>query len=298
MNEMSGTAQIKPLSGLDKTMEVHAPSGAGAMLRGAREAQGLHIAALAVSLKVPVKKLEALEADRYDLLPDVVFVRALTLSVCRTLKLDSQAVMAALPQRRSPSIKADDDGLNTTLQSPARFSDLSLHRILNPVSLAIIVMILVIVAIAFWPVQTGQTAAEVADAQASISAEPGADQGKGPAGGMPPEPVRLADSPALSALADAKLTVASEVPPLTLTASSEALLVIQAMGESWIEVTDAKNVSQLRKVTGKGEVLTVNADPPLTVVVGRADLISVTARGKVLDLTAISKNNVARFEVN
>ena len=35
----------------------------GAMLRQAREAAGLHIGALAVSLRVPVKKLEALEAD-------------------------------------------------------------------------------------------------------------------------------------------------------------------------------------------------------------------------------------------
>ena len=37
---------------------------AGALLRAAREASGLHIAALAVAMKVPVKKLEALEADR------------------------------------------------------------------------------------------------------------------------------------------------------------------------------------------------------------------------------------------
>ena len=36
---------------------------AGALLRQAREAAGLHIAALAVSLKVPVKKIEALEAQ-------------------------------------------------------------------------------------------------------------------------------------------------------------------------------------------------------------------------------------------
>ncbi|WP_457306933.1 helix-turn-helix domain-containing protein, partial [Polaromonas sp. P5_E6] len=37
---------------------------AGTLLREAREAAGIHIAALAVSLKVPVKKLEALELDR------------------------------------------------------------------------------------------------------------------------------------------------------------------------------------------------------------------------------------------
>ncbi|UUZ68449.1 helix-turn-helix domain-containing protein [Polaromonas sp. P2-4] len=48
---------------------------AGTLLRDAREAAGLHIATLAVSLKVPVKKLEALEQDRFDLLPDLVFAR-------------------------------------------------------------------------------------------------------------------------------------------------------------------------------------------------------------------------------
>ena len=61
---------------------------AGTLLRQAREAAGMHIGALSVSLKVPVKKLEALEADRLDLLPDAVFARALAASVCRTLKAD------------------------------------------------------------------------------------------------------------------------------------------------------------------------------------------------------------------
>ena len=55
--------------------------GAGDMLRSARESRGMQIAALAVLLKVPVKKLEALESNRFDLLPDAVFVRALAASV-------------------------------------------------------------------------------------------------------------------------------------------------------------------------------------------------------------------------
>jgi cytoskeleton protein RodZ len=55
------------------------PLSAGALLRQARERSGLHIGALSVSLKVPVQRLEALEADRYDLLPGPVFIRALAL---------------------------------------------------------------------------------------------------------------------------------------------------------------------------------------------------------------------------
>ena len=53
---------------------------AGAMLRQAREDAGLHVEALAVALKVTVKKLEALEAGRIDLLPDPTFARGLAAS--------------------------------------------------------------------------------------------------------------------------------------------------------------------------------------------------------------------------
>ena len=92
------------------------PPSPGALLRVAREAQGLHIGALAVALKVPVKKLEALETDRFDLLPDTVFARALALSVCRTLKIDASPIMLGLPQLQTPQMKNDESGLNTSFR--------------------------------------------------------------------------------------------------------------------------------------------------------------------------------------
>ena len=91
---------------------------AGEMLRSAREAAGLHIAALAVALKVPVKKLESLESDRFDLLPDAVFVRALASSICRTLKVDAAPVLERLPQT-SRTLARRDIGLNTPFHAPS-----------------------------------------------------------------------------------------------------------------------------------------------------------------------------------
>lgn len=73
------------------------PPGAGAQLRRLRDSQGIHIAALAVALKVPVRQIEALEADRIDLLPDLTFARALTASLCRQLRADPQPVLDAMP---------------------------------------------------------------------------------------------------------------------------------------------------------------------------------------------------------
>src|SRR6187402_2552453 len=92
---------------------------AGTLLRQAREAAGMHIAALAVSLKVPVKKLEALEADRFDLLPDAVFVRALASSVCRTLKVDPSPILEKLPQTAAPRLAHDTSGINAPFRAPS-----------------------------------------------------------------------------------------------------------------------------------------------------------------------------------
>jgi len=91
---------------------------AGSVLRQAREAAGIHIAALAVSLKVPVKKLEALEQDRFDLLPDAVFVRALASSVCRTLKLDAAPVLGLLPQTSAPKLTYQGTRINAPFRAP------------------------------------------------------------------------------------------------------------------------------------------------------------------------------------
>ena len=54
---------------------------AGALLKAARERQGLHIAALAAAIKVTPRKLDALENDRWGELPDATFTRALAQSV-------------------------------------------------------------------------------------------------------------------------------------------------------------------------------------------------------------------------
>ena len=46
---------------------------------------------------VPVERLKALEEDRWDALPDLVFARALAQSVCRQLKIEPGPVLSAMP---------------------------------------------------------------------------------------------------------------------------------------------------------------------------------------------------------
>lgn len=89
---------------------------AGAMLRAAREKQGLHIAVLAATIKVSTAKLEALEHDRFDELPNATFVRALAQSVCRSLKVDPRPILALLPTVDAAPLESTVGRLNAPFQ--------------------------------------------------------------------------------------------------------------------------------------------------------------------------------------
>ena len=106
-----GSAPAGPAAGSGLAV-TEAVSG-GAMLRAARQQQGLHIAALAASMKVPPARLEALEAGRYHELVDTTFTRALAQAMCRALRIDPVPVLALLPGSSPDALGRVDGGLNT-----------------------------------------------------------------------------------------------------------------------------------------------------------------------------------------
>jgi cytoskeleton protein RodZ len=131
---------------------------AGTLLRQAREAAGMHIAALAVSLKVPVKKLEALEQDRFDLLPDAVFVRALASSVCRTLKLDAAPVLGLLPHTTAPKLTYQGSGINAPFRTPGERPSPSVWtQVSKQAVLAGLLLLLGALVLIFMPKQDGSS---------------------------------------------------------------------------------------------------------------------------------------------
>ena len=78
--------------------DVHTPTTtAGEILRNYRLAQQVSLNDLASVLRVSVAKLEALENNAWDQLHDAMFVRSLSLAVCRQLQADSVPVLALLP---------------------------------------------------------------------------------------------------------------------------------------------------------------------------------------------------------
>lgn len=323
--EPGSAAMPQPASTHD---DAPAPAGtAGSLIRQAREAAGLHIAALAVALKVPVKKLEALEADRLDLLPDAVFVRALASSVCRTLKIDATEVLALLPQTGKPRLDYQHASINTPFRAPSDGPGPSLlTQVSRPAVLAGLLLLLGALVLIFLPAvqQPGMTSQPKAEplpalAQAGTQAPaspplavvPVADtpQAAGSAGPALVSPAADA-APAAPVLASGLVAVPA-LPPETISPAVSALpaasapasvpasgtIVFTARGESWVEVTDARGVVVLRRTLAAGEAAGASGALPLAAVVGRVDATQVQVRGRPFDLGPVSKDNVARFEV-
>lgn len=80
----------------EEVTEVHIPlSACGGALRAAREKQKLSVQDIASQLRLGVRQVEALEADRYDKLPEPSIVRGFIRNYAKLLKIDSSPILAA-----------------------------------------------------------------------------------------------------------------------------------------------------------------------------------------------------------
>ena len=266
LSETSSTA-------VDDEMPQSVQAGAGVLLKSAREAAGLHIAALAVSLKVPVKKLEALESDRFDLLPDAVFVRALASSVCRTLKIDAAPILARLPQTHAPKLTYKGAGINTPFHSPGDGPGPSVWaQISRPAVLAGLVLLLGALVLILLPVvKTG-----VSEVKSEVMSTPSASEPEKQvlvAVVTQPPPTDIAAFPALTTYA-----------PALLVPVSGAISSVTAAGASSVPKTTVTVTSLSPLSVSDSKVITKGTATPTFVItpgqLGATDVVVFSAKGE------------------
>ena len=329
-----------------------AGASAGTILRQAREAAGLHIAALAVSMKIPVKKLEALESDRLDLLPDAVFARALAGSMCRALKIDPNPVLDKLPGNKKVSLTLESRAANQPFSGASSSGDSASGLKLGKTAIFTVIALLLGIGLVLFvpdlevskspadtstevvephfPVDSGKQIIEeiITPAETVLPADRALLQANSPAltasaavtpvvspvAAPTPAPVPLqapapAPAPAVSAPkalqpAPGNVGIVPSLPvpkqdPVSAPAAVSAnhVVVFKVRGSSWVEVTDAKGLVQLRRTMAEGEVAGAAGTLPLVVVIGRVDMTDITVRGKPYDVSKVALGNVARFEV-
>ncbi|MEN9419201.1 MAG: hypothetical protein RI988_2821 [Pseudomonadota bacterium] len=244
---------------------------AGTLLREARQARGLHVAALAASLKVSPARLETIEQDRWHELPDLAYARALAHTVSRALGIDPEPVLRALPQAQQPRLEKIDEGLDQPFRegSSARWRTWPWPRVL--VVLAVMVGLLGAV---WWGSQFGL--------------------------GMPAEaPVRVGDTtaPAAVPVPPAPPRGAASSPVPTMAEVAAARLRVSASRASWVEVLDGQGKPLLSRVITDGEVIELPFVPPMSLTAGNAAATTVWLDGRPVDLSAATRENVARIDL-
>ena len=334
MNDSAtGDLSKAPLSAASHAVPAGGGS-AGALIRRARLAQGIDITTLSGTLKVPVARLQALETDQFTQLVDPVFTRALASSVCRALKLDPAEVLQRLPAITAFRSVSQNRGINTPFRprdgalGVSTWSQVSRPAMLLGAALLAGAGILVFLPffqqefarlrqpalgsgsvalgaigtsgskpLATSPAIAGETIEQVIPAVAlsAVSNANGAALTP-PSGGLFPAATSAVSVPAVATLVAMGATVNSALPAPDASASST--LALLAKSESWVQVTDAKGVVVLNRTLRAGEAAPVQGVLPLAVVIGRADAVAVTVRGQTFGLERVTKNNVARFEVN
>ncbi len=303
-----------------------AQPSAGRLLREAREKQGLHIAALAAAIKVSQKKLEMLEADRFDELPDATFTRALAQTVCRALKTDPSDVMRLLPPPAGHRLEQVGEGLNTPFRErPGALVQRDWLQIAaSPVFWIVALILLATLLVYFLPASL----TELATGRSRPASAPVATSAVEP-GMPPPEAIEaaastpLVPSPAAPAASAAPATAFDDVASAPLVAATPAapeaaasaasaglgpasagaevppsgMLQFTATAASWVEVSDARGRPLLSRLLQPGEAVGVDGVPPLKVRIGNAAGTRVVFRGQPTDLQAFTHDNVARLEL-
>lgn len=263
---------------------------AGLLLRQARKAQGLHVAALAASLKVTPQKIEALENDRFDELPDAAFARALAQSVCRVLRTDPQPVLERLPQGISHRLERLEGGLNQPFRAragahhaePRDASWLKSPAVWGP---ALLVMGAIVLLVAPFDFARRDAAGEGTGADGALPLPPSAASAA-----APHEPASVA----------APVAAAVEAPqafgPQPANPTAGDALVVRTSEPSWIEARDAQGRVLVARTLAAGEELKLEGELPLKVRVGNARGTQLVFRGETIDAAATTRDNIARLE--
>ena len=287
-------------------------NSAGALLRNARLAQGVGIDALASTLKVSTQKLQALEQDRFDLLLDPAFVRALASSVCRMLKLDPTPVLQRLPPINAFKMTSQNRGINTPFRTreagPGSVLRMQFSRPALLLGLALLLGALVLIFLPLIQQEVARYRAEglgISAKKEPLEPVSGATPGTGEtlaASGAPAASLNSSGEPTPPPASQAFMTSSASFPPLLDPAigaevGTKPTVIFSAKKESWVKVTDTNGVVVLSRTLQSGETAAASGALPLMVAVGRADALQVQVRGQAFDLSAVAKNNIARFEV-
>jgi cytoskeleton protein RodZ len=265
-----------------------AATGIGGELARAREARGLALADVAQSLKFAPRQLEALEQERFDLLPGGTFARGMVRSYARLLKLDAEALLGRLGEQPDAS---NTERMAERYREPVPFSDSARRSTLIYLGLSLVVLAAAGVFAYQWmhertaPKKPG--AAPVARVPPKASPRPLVESA----------PVAAIEKPALEKKMEAEKKAEAPKKPAAMSKPAAGVhrLVLRIEREAWIEVRDGAERLLISSLNPAGTERVVQGRPPFSLVIGNAQHVRVIYDDRPVDLLPYVKVEVARL---
>jgi cytoskeleton protein RodZ len=273
------------------------------LLTQAREAAGLPLDALSMALKVPVKRLEQLEAGDYAAMPDMTFARALAMSVCRHLQIDAQLVLDRMPSPHVPSLGAKGvvggDAMYTTGEGLALSPVSFFKRPPFLIAVALLLAAALLYSLPESPDEIPPSASPALTPVVPVPAEVALPPVPEPRPATTPAEPLMAPVPPAPAVA-LPVPLPTPVEPVAaapVAPSRSVVLRVSAQNETWLQVIRPDGTVLMDRLLQIGDVVDMGSAPPYTVVLGRASAAQVFVRGQAIPLAPHTRGDVARYEV-
>lgn len=291
--------------------------GLGARLRAARLAQGLTTEDIAALLKVGARKIEALEDERWELLPHGPYLRGLVRNYAKILKIDASGIPDELGAPSDGQEVPADLSLQPSLRTPfpqrSRQHESGLARLMRVGTLLFAVLAGLI---AWSGTQSFQHSEEMMTNWLAQRAKPEAAALQGPGGtdapllklssepavpppASPAEPAKSQPGAGGQQAASLALAALSAATPLgTSSQGPQALsgdLVMRFNDDSWVEVRQADGKILMSQLNHAGAGKALDGAPPLELVIGNAPAVALQYRGSAVDLAPYTRDRVAHI---
>jgi cytoskeleton protein RodZ len=247
------------------------------------------------TLKLPVAKIRAIEADDHSSLPSAAFARGFIRSYARLVKVDIEPL---LPAKVAPAEPADMHLMHHTpgvSLEPPRYRN-------APMMAAAAAFVLVGLAYYEFVLNAPRTPVQVAgtvSVQPLPSVSAAAEYAEPGAPGTPGTPSKLIIAPAAPAPQPSgfvdNLRLKKSSDPAS--GAHEQGLHFLFNGESWVEVRDAVGKVVFSSTNAPGSERIVRGAPPFSLVIGGASGVQLNYNGSRVDLASYVTADVARLRL-
>ncbi|GAB3751214.1 helix-turn-helix domain-containing protein [Lysobacter olei] len=249
-------------------------TGCGEQLKRARDAAGLTVDAVSGSSRIPVKVIQAIEAEDWERLGAPVFIRGQLRSYARLLGIDLEA---QLQQAQVASTSLPPLVSHTHTPYLRRLAEQAGRR---AVYIALTVVIVAPVIFASRSHLGGGSAGTVKSLDSyAVPSAPATTA-------TPPTPAQR--TPVIASMA----TMTPSAP-----AASKTLELVLT-DESWVQVSGGDGSTLEKGVLKAGERRSYSVGELGRVVLGNSAAVQVLHEGQPVDLKAFSRANVARFTLS